>query len=139
MRGVNDVPAWLARRARLVSWVCVAVLVVAAALQVFGDDDAVWLPLGALYVSSAALGVDAIVRGVRKRAGVGPSIANLAPGGWAIFAAMFWIVAVPAYFIGARRRVDNDEAREPVTVGSWIAIAVWALLGVLLACVPLVK
>ncbi len=109
-------------------------------LQLVGDDDAVWLPMGALYLSSAALGLDAVVRGVRKRAGVGPSIANLAPGGWAIFAAMFWIVAVPAYFIGARRRVgQDDEPREPVRLGSWIAIAVCALGGVVLACVPFLK
>jgi hypothetical protein len=136
---VDDVPEWLARRSRAVSAACIILIIVTAILQVVGDDDAVWLPLGALYFSSAALGLDAVVRGVRKRAGVGPSIANLAPGGWAIFAAMFWIVAVPAYFIGARRRVSTDEEREPVTIGSWIAIAVSALLGVVLACVPMVK
>jgi hypothetical protein len=136
---VDDVPGWLARRSRAVSAACITIILVAAVLQVVGDDDAVWLPLGVLYFSSAALGLDAVVRGVRKRAGVGPSIANLAPGGWAIFAGMFWIVAVPAYFIGARRRVSFDEEREPVTIGSWIAIAVSALLGVGLACVPMVK
>lgn len=112
---------------------------VAAVLQVVGDDDAVWLPLGVLYVSSAAIGLDAVVRGVRKRVGVGPSIGNLAPGGWAIFAAMFWIVAVPAYYFGARRKISDDDAREPVKLGSWVAIGVCAALGFVLACVPILK
>lgn len=136
---MGDVPQALARRARPISWACLAIVIVAAVLQVVGDDDAVWLPLGVLYVSSAAIGLDAIVRGVRKRASVGPSIGNLAPGGWAIFAAMFWIVAVPAYYFGARRKVSDDDAREPVRLGSWVAIGVCATLGVVLACVPILK
>jgi len=127
--------------ARALSFVCIAVVVVAGALNVLDvfDDDSPWIPLGALYFSSAALGIDAMVRGVRKRTGVGPSIANLAPGGWTIFASMFWIVAVPAYFFGARRRVDDGAPRDPITWGSWAAVVAFALLGILLACAPLVR
>lgn len=136
---MSDVPEWLARRQRLISIVCFAILIVAAVLQVVGDDDDLWVALGVLYISSAALGLEAAVRGVRKRAGVGPSIANLAPGGWTIFAAMFWIVAVPAYFFGARRKVADAEAREPMLIGSWIAIVATGVFGVVLVCVPWIK
>lgn len=135
---MSDVPEWLSKRARLISALAIALLVASAALLVLTDDESFW-PLGVTYLSCAALGLDAVVRGVRKRAGVGPSIVNLAPGGWTIFAAMFWIVAVPAYFIGARRKVSEDFAREPVMLGSWIAIGVSALLGAALTCAPLVK
>ena len=109
--------------------------------QFIGDDDeSPWIPLALMYLSSAVLGIDAVARGVRKRAGVGPSIANLAPGGWTIFAAMFWIVAVPAYYVGARRRVGaDDEPREPVTWGSWLAIGTFTVLGGALLAVGVVK
>lgn len=130
---MDDVPRALRDHRRAISRACVAVVVIAAVLQVvdaLGEDGSPWPAMGALYVSSAAIGLDAVVRGVRKRAGVGISIANLAPGGWAIFAAMFWILAVPAYFVGARRRVGSDDApREPVAWGSWVAIVTFALLG----------
>lgn len=136
MTSPTDVPEWLLRRSRAVSWLCIVLIVAALGLEFFGDEDSVWIPMGVLYLSASALGLDAVVRGVRKRAGVGPSIANLAPGGWAIFAGMFWIVAVPAYYIGARRRVGaDDDPREPVTLGSWIAIVVAAVFGLALIAV----
>lgn len=137
---MDDVPLWMRAHARAISATSIAVIVAAAALQVldpFGDESP-WIPLGALYLSSAAIGLDAMVRGVRKRRGVGPSIANLAPGGWTIFASMFWIVAIPAYFVGARRRVDDGAAREPIRWGSWVAVGTFALLGIALSCAPLV-
>jgi hypothetical protein len=132
--------------ARAISFASIAVIVVAGALQLFDPfgDESPWLSLGALYFSAAALGLDAMACGVRKRTGVGPSIANLAPGGWTIFASMFWIIAVPAYFIGVRRRrravgATDDEPREPIGWGSWVTIATFALLGVALCCAPLVR
>lgn len=123
-------------RARLVSRLCVAIVIAAAAVQLadlFASEDASpWFAMGALYLSSAAIGLDAVVHGVRKDRTRGISIANLAPGGWAIFASMFWIVAVPAYFAGARRKRLDDDEREPVRWGSWVAIALAALMGITL-------
>ncbi len=130
---MNDVPRALRDHRRAISRACVAVVAIAFVLQVvdaLGDDGSPWPAMGALYVSAAAIGLDAVVIGVRKRTGVGISIANLAPGGWAIFASMFWILAVPAYFFGARRRVGrDDDPREPVTWGSWASIVALAALG----------
>lgn len=126
--------------ARAISFGCIATLVGTAVLLVVDPFESPWPSLGLQYLSSAALGLDAIARGVRKRAGVGPSIVNLAPGGWAVFASMFWIVAVPAYFIGARRRVASTAGEaEPLTWGSWATIGGFVLLGVALACAPLVR
>lgn len=121
-----------------ISRVCVAITIATALYQVLElfIEASDFLGLGILNLSSAALGVDAMVRGVRKRAGEGPSIRNLAPGGWTIFAGMFWIVAIPAYFIGARRRVIEGPI-EPVRAGSWLAIAVFAILGAALVAIGL--
>lgn len=136
---MTDVPSWLSSKARLVSAICVVTLVATLGLQVVEVGDEL-LPVAMMYFSAAVLGLDAAVHGVRKRRGVGPSIANLAPGGWAIFTAMFWIVAVPAYYFGARRRrLEDDDPREPITWGSWVTLAAFALLGILIACAPLVK
>ncbi|MBX7197300.1 MAG: hypothetical protein K1X94_34940 [Sandaracinaceae bacterium] len=136
---MQDVPRALRDHPRLVSIVCALVLCAGFALQLFEFGDEL-LPVAAMYFSAAALGLDAAANGVRKRAGFGPSIANLAPGGWTIFGAMFWIVAVPAYYLGARRRKNREDGlpREPMTWGSWVAIGAFALLGVILACAPLV-
>jgi len=138
---VTDTPRWLQRNARLVSYACIAVLVVTTVLQFvdIGDDESPWIPLALMYLSSAALGLDAVARGVRKRAGVGPSIANLAPGGWTIFAAMFWIIAVPAYYFGARRRVNDEYPRERLTWGSWAAIVAFAVFGLVLLVVGIAR
>lgn len=140
MAPVSDVPSWLRARAGLVSAATVLVLAATFGAQLVEISEVTYemLPLAAIYLSAAALGFDAAVRGVRKRVGVGPSIANLAPGGWAIFAAMIWIVAVPAYFVGARRkaRIEDGEPREPMTWHSWAAIAAFALLGAAVACAP---
>jgi hypothetical protein len=135
---VSDVPEWLTRHTRLISALCIALLIGVLAIELLTEEEAIW-PLGFAYLSASALGLDAVVKGVRKRVGVGPSIANLAPGGWTIFAGMFWIVAVPAYYIGARRKTDDDEPREPITWGSWAAIVGFALFGVALVCSPLAK
>jgi hypothetical protein len=135
---VTDTPRLLKTNAKVVSYACIALLVVTGVLQFvdLGDDESPWIPLALMYLSSAFLGLDAVARGVRKRAGVGPSIANLAPGGWTIFAAMFWIIAIPAYYFGARRRVgQDDEPRERVTWGSWAAIAGFAAFGGILLLV----
>ena len=136
---MQDVPRALREHPKIVSIVCALVLSLGFALQLFEVGDEL-LPVAAMYFSAAALGLDAAANGVRKRTGQGPSIRNLAPGGWTIFGAMFWIVAVPAYYLGARRQKNRDDGhpREPVTWGSWLAIAAFALLGVILACAPLV-
>ena len=142
-RLVDDTPRWMRRGARALSLACVslvALAVVEQAAERFTDSiDNPWWGVALGFLSAAAIGVDAVVCGVRRVEGEGPSIRNLAPGGWAAFAAMLWIVAVPAYFFGARRHVaDDDRAhpRERLTWGSWAAIAIvaaigaWALLGV---------
>ena len=49
--------------------------------------DTPWLPLATLYISAAAIGVEAALVGVRAQTARGPSIRNLTPGGWAFFAA----------------------------------------------------
>ncbi len=94
-----------------------------------------WPAIALQLLSAAAIGLDAVAVGVRRRVGVGMSIANLAPGGWAIFAGMMWILAVPAYFFGARRRARRGELVEvevePLRWGSFAAIAVLAGLGAL--------
>lgn len=137
---VDDTPRWLAKNARIVSYACIALLLVTLVFQFIGEDESPWVPLALMYLSSALLGVDAIAHGVRKRAGVGPSIANLAPGGWTIFTAMFWIIAVPAYYFGARRRVGrDDDPRERVTWGSWLAIGTFAAIGGALLVVSVVR
>jgi hypothetical protein len=139
---VDDTPRWLRTNAKLVSYVCISLQLVTLVLQFvdISDDESPWIPLALMYLAAAVLGVDAIARGVRKRAGVGPSIANLAPGGWTIFAAMFWIVAVPAYYVGARRRVGaDDDPRERVTWGSWLAIGTFAAIGGVLLVVGIAK
>ncbi len=135
----DDVPPWLRAHAVAISRACLVVVGAAALVQVadlFAEEDASpWVPIGILYLSAAALGLEAMAVGVRKQLGRGPSIANLAPGGWAIFAAMFWILAVPAYFFGARKRraiAEPDAPSEPVTWGSWVAIGTFALLGLVL-------
>ncbi|MBI2390009.1 MAG: hypothetical protein HYV09_10500 [Deltaproteobacteria bacterium] len=134
-----DTPAWMRGSARAISLGCIATLVAVGVLLVFDPFESPWTSLGLQYLSSAALGLDAIAHGVRKRSCVGPSIVNLAPGGWAVFASMFWIVAVPAYFIGARRRVHDGEPREPLTWGSWAIVGGFVLFGAALACAPLVR
>lgn len=137
---MTDTPRWVRDNARVIAVCCAAVLVVTAVLQFTGDEESPWIPLGFMYLSSSVLGLDAAARGVRKRLGEGPSIANLAPGGWTIFAGMFWIVAVPAYYFGARRRVGrDDEPRERLTRGSWVAMAAFALLGAVLIMVGAVR
>ena len=132
-----DVPSWLRARARTVAALNGIALLLALAVQFIDVDEL--LPLAAMYGSAALLGLDAAAVGVRKRAGEGPSIRNLAPGGWAVFAAMFWIVAVPAYFLGARRasRRADGAPREELTWGSWVAIGGFATLGLCLAAVAL--
>ena len=134
-------PPWLKRNARLISYGCIALLVVTAVFQVvdIGDDESPWIPLALMYLSSAALGLDAVAKGVRKHVGEGISIRNLAPGGWTIFVAMFWIIAVPAYYFGARRHTTQDFPREPVTWGSWVSIVVFALFGVVLLAVGIAR
>jgi hypothetical protein len=134
---VAPVPA----KSRWAGWVphaCVVVVWLAIAAEVATSAewlDNPWWAIALQLLSSAAIGVDAIATGVRKREGVGISIKNLAPGGWALFASQLWILAVPAYFFGARRRARRGElegvAVEPMRIGSWIAIGVLTLLGTL--------
>jgi hypothetical protein len=115
---------------------CVAIVWLAIASELAASFEWLenpWVPIGLQLLSSAAIGLDAIAVGVRKRAGVGISIANLAPGGWALFASQLWIVGVPAYFFGARRRARRGELEgvdvEPVRFGSWAAIVALAAIG----------
>ena len=149
----RDLPPRLRPYARTLSHIAVLVVIAAALLQIkeaFSEGEDPWLPMGSIYVSAAALGLDAAMRVVRRRRGEGLSIVNLAPGGWAIFGAMFWIVAVPAYFFGARRRAARPidlartewlegDPREPIDWGSWLSIAAIALLGLGVACFGFVK
>lgn len=133
-------PSSIRRYARAIDIACMAIVAVTIAVQVLATMDKIqdpWLPLGTGFLSSAAIGVDAMVIGVRKRWGVGPSIVNLAPGGWALFGVMLWIVALPAYLLVARRRarqalgVEYDEWYEPVRWGSIVGIVVVTVLGLL--------
>lgn len=138
---MEDVPAFLRSRARGVARVCIWIVVLAGVVQLgdlFVPVDP-WLGMGALYLSSAAMGLDAVVSGVRKWPNEGPSIRNLAPGGWAIFAAMFWLLAVPAYFAGARRRVYEEGPRVRVDAFSWVSIVFFALLGAACVVVSVVR
>ncbi len=122
-------PRWVPRACVALVWLAIAAELAATFEWVENPWPAVALQL----LSSAAIGLDAVAVGVRRRVGVGMSIKNLAPGGWATFAAMMWIVAVPAYFFGARRRARRGELAEvevePVTWGSWVAVGVVAALG----------
>lgn len=124
-------PRWVPQVCVAVVWLAIGAEVAAAAEWI----ESPWWPIALQLFSSAAIGVDAVAIGVRRRAGVGMSIANLAPGGWAIFASQLWIVAVPAYFFGARRRARRGELAdvevEPVRWGSWLAISVLGALGAL--------
>ena len=129
-------PASIAARARWISFACMTVLAAAVVEQIVETfTDAIenpWLGVALGFLSSAALGIDAIVVGVRRQRGYGPSIKNLAPGGWATFGSMMWVLAVPAYFFGARRRAlrgDDDIESEPLTIGNWVAIAVPFAIG----------
>jgi hypothetical protein len=135
---LKDLPEWMVRHRVVISRVCVAITIATALYQVLElfVEASDFLGLGILNLSSAAIGIDAMVRGVRKRADAGPSIKNLAPGGWTIFAGMFWIVAIPAYFLGPRRKTIEGPV-EPVTAGSWLAIAVFAVLGAVLVAIGL--
>ena len=134
---MDDAPRWMRRRARALSLGCillVALSIVEQAVELLTDAiDNPWWGVALGFLSAAAIGIDAIVVGVRRVEGEGPSIRNLAPGGWAAFAAMLWIVAVPAYFFGARRHARKDAAEslavERLTWGSWAAIALVATLG----------
>ena len=117
-----------------------AVLVVAV-LEQFVETftDAIenpWLGVALGFLSAAAIGVDAWVVGVRRVEGEGPSIRNLAPGGWAMFGAMLWILAVPAYLVKRRkvRRGDERElSRAPMRWGDVVAIGVVTMIGLVAA------
>jgi hypothetical protein len=150
---LDDAPEAMRRHATAISRACIALVLVALAEQVWeiasafrdgaieGDDVNPWIGIALGFLSSAALGIDAVVMGVRRQRGFGPSIRNLAPGGWATFGAMMWVLAVPAYFLGARRRAvrgDDDGEREPLTLGSWIAIAVPLAIGLFAAFAALI-
>ena len=135
-----DLSPSLRKYARPIAIVCMAIVVGTIAVQVLATMDVIqdpWLPLGTGFLSSAAIGLDAAVVGARKRWGVGPSIVNLAPGGWALFGVMLWIVALPAYLLVVRRRArravpsEYDEWYEPVDWGSLVAIVVVTVLGLL--------
>ena len=140
----DDAPKAMRTHARAISRACIALIVVALVEQVWelvlafqsgpieGDDINPWIGIALGFLSSSALGVDAVVVGVRRRRGFGPSIDNLSPGGWATFGAMMWVLAVPAYFFGARRRAvrgDDDDELEPLTAFGWLAIAVPFAIG----------
>lgn len=117
-------------------------LVVAAAIveqivETFSDAiENPWIGVALGFLSAAAIGVDAWVVGVRRVKGEGPSIRNLAPGGWAMFGAMLWILAVPAYFFARRRVRRGDEDHLEHARATWrdgVAIGVVAAIGALAA------
>jgi hypothetical protein len=158
----GDLPRWLADRRRGWARAAQVIVVVAIAAQVWdvvgdvvaaqvpegadrgGFAGAPWAPLALLYLSAAAIGVEAAVRGVRAELARGPSIRNLTPGGWACFAALAWIVAVPAYALAIRRR-ERPNARRVATAeerlgrGDALAILVVASMGLGCACVAAVS
>ena len=124
---------WISRACLLV----VAAAIVEQIVETFTDAiENPWLGVALGFLSAAAIGVDAWVVGVRRVKDEGPSIRNLAPGGWACFAAMLWILAVPAYFF-ARRRARREEGiegeRAAATWRDGAAIAVVVVIGVLAA------
>ncbi len=145
-RALDDLPRGIERRRALVRRLALAVVWIAILEQagelfgVIGSDEPAsssfaLVGVGLGFFSAAAIGVDALVVGVRKRRGEGPSIRNLAPGGWVCFTGMFWMIGVPAYFLGARRRAKrgDDEAAElvPVGTGSYVAIVLFGAIGLL--------
>ena len=87
MRAVDDVPAAVRRGAKWISRACMLVLaaaIVEQLVETFSDAiESPWVGVAAGFLSAAAIGVDAWVVGVRRVKGEGPSIRNLAPGGWA--------------------------------------------------------
>ena len=95
-----------------------------------------WIGVALGFLSAAAIGVDAWVVGVRRVKDEGPSIRNLAPGGWACFAAMLWILAVPAYFFARRRVRSGGEEHLEHARATWrdgVAIGVVAAIGAIAA------
>lgn len=143
---MDDVPRWMKSNARWISRACllvVALTVVEQLAEMFTDwIESEWLGVALGFFSAAAIGLDAVVVGVRRVESEGPSIRNLAPGGWACFGAMFWILALPAYFF-ARRRTRREPTRapesDPMQRATWrdfaaivviAAIGAWAAMGV---------
>jgi hypothetical protein len=134
-----DIPPKMRTNARAISVACVLVVLLTVAHEfweiaqaVQGQETNPWFGLSLTHLSSAALGIDAFVVGVRKRRDLGPTITNLPPGGWAAFATTLWIIAVPAYFLSARRRARrgaDDDPREAAGLGSWLLIAVYVAIG----------
>lgn len=108
-------------------------LVLAGVATQFVAFDSPWTQMGFFYLSCAALGLDAHLAGVRAVRGEGPSIRNLSPGGWAVFAAMFSIVAWIAYLFARRQgRRGYERPTDPVGAGTWVAIGGLTLAGVVL-------
>ena len=121
-------PSTLSPAARLASIACNALVLFAAALHIVEVFASPWAAIGVLYLASAALGLDALLVGVRKLRDEGPSIRNLTPGGWAMFAALFFIVAVPAYYAGARRRARRGYDAPVERPGALGYVAIGALV-----------
>ncbi len=119
---------------KLASTACHFVVLFAVALHVIEVFTSPWTAMGFVYLASAAVGIDALLVGVRKLRDEGPSIRNLTPGGWAMFAALFFVVAVPAYYVGARRRARRgyDAPIEPPGALGFVAIGALVLGGVAL-------
>jgi hypothetical protein len=97
----------MAARARWISGACLALIAMAIVDQIVETFtewiENPWIGVSLGFISAAALGLDAWVVGVRRAKDEGPSIRNLAPGGWAMFGAMLWVLAVPAYFFARRK------------------------------------
>lgn len=125
------------RPAHPATHLCTAVVLGGFVLQIVSVFESPWTTMGVFYLSCAALGLDAVLVGVRSVRGEGPSIRNLSPGGWAVFAAMFFVVGAPAYYAGARRRARRgyEVPVDPVGAGTWLALGGLVVAGLTLLVV----
>jgi hypothetical protein len=129
---VDDRPRWLRDRARTIAIAMsasIAIVVACTTAEALDRLDSPWTSLGVQLVSSALIGLDAAAHRVRARAALGPSIRNLSPAGWTALGVMFWIVAAPAYLIGARRAPRGDDPRALDRADAW-TIAIVGAIGV---------
>lgn len=126
----KNVPDWFLKNSSLIRISCGLIHLAAIGIQIAASVEWIqseFMPLGAMYFSATAMGVDAMIVGVREDKKHGISVHNLSPGGWVLFGMMLWLIALPFYQFGARRRTIKN-AQNLGTYNS-VDIADWALCG----------